>query len=104
MLLPVEPETLAVDLLAIEMEEVDAPVVVLIVTSMAVETSGKKSCRMILPEFSSRRSLPPRTPTGNSVLGKSIMDYHPWAIFPPPLTVPVFDVLVRTIGNRQLLL
>ena len=46
-LLPVEPETLAVDLLAFEIEEVDAPVVVLIVTSMAVETSGKKSCRMI---------------------------------------------------------
>ena len=46
-LLPVEPETLTVDLLAIEIEEVDAPVVVLIVASMAVETSGKKSCRMI---------------------------------------------------------
>lgn len=41
-------------------------------------------------------------PTGDSVLGKSIMAYHPWAIFPPPLTVPEDDVLVRTIGNRQL--
>ena len=46
-LLSVEPETLAVDLLAIETEEVDAPVVALIVTSMVVEASGKKSRRMI---------------------------------------------------------
>lgn len=47
MLLPVEPETLAVDLLAIETEEVDALVVAPIVTSVVVEASGKKSCRII---------------------------------------------------------
>ena len=46
-LLSVEPETLAVDLLAIETEEVDTSVVALIVTLMAVEASGKKSRRMI---------------------------------------------------------
>ena len=46
-LLPVEPETLTVDLLATETEEVDASVVALIVTSMAVEASGKKSSRII---------------------------------------------------------
>ena len=46
-LLSVEPETLAVDLLVIEIEEVDAPVAAPTVTSMAVEASGKKSCRMI---------------------------------------------------------
>ena len=46
-LLSVEPETLAVDLLAIETEEVDTSVVALIVTLMTVEASGKKSRRMI---------------------------------------------------------
>lgn len=46
-LLSVEPETLAVDLLAIKTEEVDTSVVALIVTLMAVEASGKKSRRMI---------------------------------------------------------
>ena len=46
-LLSVEPETLAVDLLAIETEEVDTSVVALIVTLMAVEASGKKSLRII---------------------------------------------------------
>ena len=38
---PVELETLAVDLLAIETEEVDAPVVAPTITVTGVEASGK---------------------------------------------------------------
>ena len=45
---------------------------------------------------------PPVSALGRSSCGSSMI--YPWAILPPPRTVPEVVVLVSTIGNRQLLL